>query len=73
MTPLPESLRAKEKTRLETEQEKLHKLLESTQIKLSNDDFRARAPREVVEKLEHTHAQTQNQLAEISLKLKTFA
>jgi valyl-tRNA synthetase len=73
MIPIPESLRAKEKTRLEKEQEKLQKLLESTQIKLSNDDFRARAPREVVEKLEHTLAQTQKQLAEISLKLKTFA
>ncbi len=72
MIPIPESLRAKEKTRLEKEKEKLEKLLESTQLKLSNEDFRSRAPREVVEKLEHGLKQTQKQLADIETKLKSF-
>lgn len=72
MIPIPESLRAKEKSRLEKEQEKLEKLLVGTQAKLSNEEFRSRAPREVVEKLEHALSQTEKQLAEISLKLKGF-
>ncbi len=72
MIPIPESLRAKEKSRLEKEREKLQKLLESTQVKLSNQDFRSRAPREVVEKLEETLTQTQKQLAAIVLKLENF-
>lgn len=70
--PIPESLRTKEKNRLEKEKEKLEKLLESTQTKLSNEDFRARAPREVVEKLEQALKQTQKQLLDIESKLKSF-
>lgn len=70
MIPIPESLRAREKTRLEKEQEKLQKLLESTQAKLANQDFRSRAPQEVVQKLEHALAQTEKQLAEIATKLQ---
>jgi valyl-tRNA synthetase len=71
--PIPDSLRAKEKTRLQKEQEKLEKLLESTQMKLANEEFRSRAPREVVDKLEQALLQTQKQLADISLKLKVLS
>lgn len=70
--PIPESLKVREKTRLEKEREKLEKLRDSTQAKLANDEFRSRAPQEVVEKLQTALAQTENQLAEISLKLKTL-
>jgi valyl-tRNA synthetase len=72
MIPIPESLRAKEKARLEKEREKLEKLRESTQSKLGNDEFRARAPREVVEKLENALLQTEKQLSEIALKLHSW-
>jgi valyl-tRNA synthetase len=68
--PIPESLKAKEKTRLEKEREKLEKLLESTKVKLANEEFRSRAPKEVVEKLEQAQAQTERQLSEISDKLR---
>ncbi len=70
MIPIPESLRAREKTRLEKEKEKLEKLRESTKSKLSNDEFRSRAPQEVVEKLQTALTQTEKQLSEISEKLK---
>jgi valyl-tRNA synthetase len=69
MIPISESFKAKEKLRLEKEREKLVKLLESTESKLANEEFRSRAPREVVEKLEQALAQTQKQLSDIALKL----
>ncbi|PIS03137.1 MAG: valine--tRNA ligase [Chlamydiae bacterium CG10_big_fil_rev_8_21_14_0_10_42_34] len=72
MIPIPESLKLKEKSRLEKEREKLEKLLESTQAKLANDEFRARAPKQVVQKLEEAYLQTQKQLSEIADKLKNF-
>jgi len=67
--PIPESLKAKEKVRLEKEKEKLEKLALSTSEKLANPDFRAKAPAEVVTKLEQTLLQTQQQLKEISQRL----
>ncbi len=73
MIPIPESMKAKEKARLEKENEKLSKLLESTQGKLANEEFRSRAPREVVEKLELALAQTEKQLLDIAQKLKSFS
>jgi valyl-tRNA synthetase len=72
LIPIPESLKLKEKTRLEKELEKATKLLDSTRIKLSNEEFRARAPREVVEKLEHAESQTLRQITEMQEKLKSF-
>lgn len=72
MIPIPDSLRIKEKARLQKEQEKLQKLLISTQSQLANEDFKARAPREVVEKLEQALTQAQKQLAEIAQKLSQF-
>lgn len=67
--PIPESLRAKEKKRLEKEKEKLEKLRDSTEAKLSNEEFRSRAPREVVAKLEETLSQSITQLKEIETKM----
>lgn len=72
MIPIPESMKAKEKARLEKEREKLAKLLESMETKLANEEFRSRAPREVVEKLEQALAQTEKQLLDIAHKLKNF-
>ena len=69
--PIPASLQAKEKERLLKEQEKLEKLLTSTQEKLANPDFRSRAPQEVVAKLESALHQTTQQLQEIKNKLLT--
>lgn len=72
LIPIPESMKAKEKARLEKERDKLDKLLESTQGKLANEEFRSRAPREIVEKLEQALSHTQKQLLEIAHKLKSF-
>jgi valyl-tRNA synthetase len=67
--PIPESLKNREKQRLLKELEKAQKLLESTRSKLSNEEFRSRAPREVVEKLETAERQTAHQIAEMTSKL----
>ncbi|MBX7067505.1 MAG: valine--tRNA ligase [Parachlamydiales bacterium] len=69
MIPIPESLKMREKARLEKEREKLEKGLESTKAKLSNEEFRSKAPSHVVEKLEENLAQTQKQLSDIAEKL----
>ena len=68
--PIPQTLRNKEKARLEKEREKLLKLAEGTQAKLANEEFRAKAPQEVVAKLEQSLAQTNQQLVEITGKLE---
>lgn len=68
--PMPESLRQKERLRLEKEQEKVQKIIESTVIKLANEEFRSKAPKEVVEKLEQTLMQSEKQMREIREKLK---
>lgn len=68
--PLSESLKLKERARLEKEMEKAQKLLESTQSKLKNEGFRAKAPREVVEKLEMAEQQTIRQIDEMIQKLQ---
>ncbi len=70
--PMPESFKAKEKKRLEKEKEKLQKIKEGTEEKLANSAFYTRAPREVVEKLEQNLLQTQRQLEEIFLKIKSL-
>jgi valyl-tRNA synthetase len=67
--PLSEQLRAKERARLEKELEKAQKLLESTRAKLQNEEFKAKAPREVVEKLENMEKQTVEQIAEMLRKM----
>ena len=67
--PMPDSLKKKEKARLEKEQEKVQKLIESTQIKHSNEEFRSKAPAEVVQKLETALNQSRQQMREIDTKL----
>jgi valyl-tRNA synthetase len=67
--PLSEALRAREKARLEKELEKAQKLLDSTRTKLQNEEFRTKAPREVVEKLEGLERQTSAQIAEMLQKM----
>jgi valyl-tRNA synthetase len=69
LIPIPESLKIKEKGRLEKERDKLEKILESTTTKLANEEFKAKAPPQVVGKLEENLAQTQKQLEEIQQKL----
>ncbi len=71
--PINESLKLKERARLEKEMEKAQKLLESTQSKLSNEGFRAKAPKEVVEKLELAEQQTIRQIAEMVQKLEKLS
>lgn len=73
MIPIPESLKIREKARLEKEREKLEKLLDSTERKLANNEFRSKAPREVVEKLEEAFSQTKKQLSEVTAKLNLLS
>ncbi|HEV7736588.1 MAG TPA: class I tRNA ligase family protein, partial [Chlamydiales bacterium] len=68
--PLSEQLRARERARIEKELEKAQKLLDSTRAKLNNEEFRAKAPREVVEKLENAERQTNAQIAEMLQKIR---
>ncbi|MBI5273058.1 MAG: valine--tRNA ligase [Chlamydiia bacterium] len=70
--PIPASFKAKEKSRLEKEREKLQKLQEGTREKLANQEFRAKAPPAVVEKLEAALNQTMLQLEDIIQKMKTL-
>lgn len=67
--PIPESLKLKERERLEKERAKLEKLLEMNMQKLENKEFAQKAPRPVVEKIEIMIAETKQQLAEITNKL----
>lgn len=71
--PIPETLKAKERLRLEKEKGKLVKMREGTEEKLANVGFRNRAPQEVVAKLEQNLAQTNRQLDDIIHKLKKLA
>ncbi len=68
--PIPESLKAKERTRLEKEKEKLEKMRVGTEAKLANAEFRTRAPQEIVNQLEQNLAQTKRQLGDIQEQLK---
>ena len=68
--PIPESLRAKERVRLEKEQEKLQKLIASTLEKLSQEEFLAKAPPAIIDKLRATLHGAEQQLLEISTKLQ---
>lgn len=67
--PMPESLKQKEKIRLEKEQERCFKLIETTQTRLANQEFCSKAPQEVVEKMQQALSQTEKQLEEIRSKL----
>lgn len=67
--PVPASLRQKEKERLEKEREKLQKNIESSRIKLENQDFVQKAPKEVVAKMKDTLLESETALEEIQKKL----
>ena len=67
--PIPEALKEKEKQRLIKEQDKLVKVIEGLKGKLANEEFTTKAPKEVVEKLEGSLAQSEKQLSEIQSKL----
>jgi valyl-tRNA synthetase len=69
LIPIPESFKAKEQARLKKEQEKLEKLLSNTRMKLANEEFRAKAPEHVVQNLERTLQQTQEQLDAVRAQL----
>lgn len=68
--PIPDSLKAKEKVRLEKELEKATKQLEGTRKKLANAEFRERAPAALVEQLEQSARQTAHQISEMTQKLQ---
>lgn len=68
--PIPESLKEKEKARLKKEEEKLEKLIASTQAKLDNQEFRARAPQEIVQNLELALTHAKKQLEDLQNKSK---
>ena len=67
--PIPESLKEKEKTRLVKEKEKLEKQLFSLQSKLANQEFKEKAPKEIVLQLEHNAISLEAQIIEISTKI----
>jgi len=67
--PLPQHLREKERERLNKEQEKLLKIAESTRQKLDNQEFKLRAPKEVIAKLEGALRDSELALQEIIKKL----
>ncbi len=70
MTPIPETLKAQEKKRLEKELEKSEKVLTSLKNQLGNGDFLSKAPPHVVEKLEGQFNQVVQELEEIAARLK---
>lgn len=66
--PIPESLKEKERARLKKEEEKLEKLIANTQAKLDNEEFRTRAPQEIVQNLELSLSQAKKQLQDLHNK-----
>ncbi|HLB52855.1 MAG TPA: valine--tRNA ligase [Chlamydiales bacterium] len=71
--PLPASLKQKEEARLQKEREKLEKTKSNIETQLANSDFRARAPQEIVEKLQKTLTQIELQLQEIGTNLSALS
>ena len=72
MVPIPDSMKDKERSRLEKELEKLEKQKKSNEAKLANPDFCTKAPAEIVKKLEQMLSQTETQIASILHKLETL-
>lgn len=71
--PIPETLKKKEKVRLEKEREKIEKLLQGAEKKLANREFLEKAPKQVVASLKSSFSDLQNQLSEIDAKLAKLA
>ncbi|HEX9106922.1 MAG TPA: hypothetical protein VF832_06835, partial [Longimicrobiales bacterium] len=63
---------AREVERLSKEQERLRGLLRGTQGKLANEQFRSRAPAEVVAKEEEKAANLADQVARLERKLASL-
>lgn len=69
IVPLPEQLIAKEKERLEKERRKLEELLGKSRKQLENQEFLAKAPTSLVEKLREQQKHHEIALEEICKKL----
>ena len=67
--PLPKEFKEKEKMRLSKEQEKMQGQMASLQAKLSQEEFRQKAPKEILEKLTGQASLLQQALTEITSKL----
>ena len=70
--PLPKELLEKEFKRLEKEKEKLLSQIEGAKKRLSNETFLAKAPKDVIEKLNFSYKEANNKLQEINAKLKSY-
>jgi valyl-tRNA synthetase len=68
--PLPAELKEKERVRLVKEQQKLIEQFTRLQGQLSNEEFIAKAPQELITKLKTSVEQMEKQLAEIATKLE---
>ena len=68
--PLPEEMREKEKARLLKEQDKLINQQNTARAQLANPDFVAKAPAQLVAKLETVLAHAEAELLEIAKKIK---
>lgn len=72
LIPIPEQLIVQEKARLEKEKERLTTNLERMRLQLSNADFVANAPTQLVEKQKKQLQDIENELNEIFNKLRTL-
>jgi valyl-tRNA synthetase len=70
LIPLPEEMKEKEKLRLLKEKEKLQVQFNSLEQKLSQEEFLAKAPKEILDKLQNQKDLTRAQLQDIESKLK---
>jgi len=69
MIPLPEEFKEKEKNRLLKEKDRLQGQLDSLSIKLSQEEFLTKAPKEVLTKIQTQAKELEKQLDEIGKKL----
>jgi valyl-tRNA synthetase len=71
--PLPEEMLKQELARLEKEKERLEVSLERMRRQLSNEEFVANAPQQLVDKQKATVTQAEKELAEVSSKIENLA
>ena len=69
MIPLPEEFKEKEKNRLMKEKDRLQGQLNSLSMKLSQEEFLTKAPKEVLAKIQTQAKELEKQLDEIGKKL----
>jgi valyl-tRNA synthetase len=69
VVPLPDELKEKEKLRLHKERDKMIGQQNGMRQQLANEDFVAKAPAQLVEKLKANLAQSEKELAEVMKKL----